>query len=90
MKLSEAIREGAKLMPHYQGDSFYGRDSEGRMRSCTLAAAIDGMRTVDPGAYLIGVYKTVPGLTELGSEIIRRNRTETREQIADWVEQQGY
>lgn len=86
MKLSEAIREGAKTTLHNQTNTFF-EVIDGKQYACALGAAVIGYQTKHPEAYLIQMFDTVPLLKELSGEIIRRNRTETRERIADWVEQ---
>jgi hypothetical protein len=93
LKLSEAMRIGARIRPQCTGCFF----SEGR--SCAIGAAYEA-RTGRMVAYPASdpVQREFPELfdhpghfSELGVAIYRRNdRGDTREQIADWLESKGY
>jgi hypothetical protein len=95
MKLSEAIREGAKLRP--QG---FGELCE-QGRTCALGAAIEGVW----GYGSVWAYETKDGKNcidlathfrnpheSLYWDITTKNDHEkwSRERIADWLESQGY
>lgn len=92
LKLSEAIRIGARLRPQNQGQLFKNG------ASCAMGAAIEGR-----GGKLISIFDPLPHLllpelfldtqlyTELGWKVANRNDAgESRESIADWLESQGY
>jgi hypothetical protein len=97
LRLSDAIRIGAKLRPQCTYEPF---DKVGR--SCALGAAYEATfgRTGD----VMEVYGTLPyrypallrqlpsSTKDIMSEIFERNDQwhNTREQIADWLEAQGY
>ena len=92
LKLSEAIRIGAKIRPKCTGTFF----REGR--SCALGAAMEALGIASTDQQWM-VYETVaPRLgipIHLAHAIGARNdgwngRAHTREQIADWLEGQGY
>ena len=93
MKLSEAIREGAKLRPQ----AFSALFCDGK--TCALGAACDAVGAItwrgDKGE-LTGFVPShyFPALEDpdLYLAITRMNDFQrmTREQIADWVEEQGY
>lgn len=90
MKLSEAIREGAKLRPQYFGADYFGNGG-----SCALGAAYEAV--TGHGHYYADDAPTIedlfPSLTvELEMEIWDKNDQEclSREQIADWLEARGY
>lgn len=102
MKLSEAIRKGAKLRPQAHGRYF---ESQGEtLCSCALGAAWEGVELhwIEIDAY--GLEAAFPALKEcvwnpsknryanLIGAVIRLNDEEkwSREQIADYVESLGY
>jgi hypothetical protein len=103
MKLSEAIREGAKLRPQTFG-SFFDTNSENVVCSCTLGAAFEG-KTGYVSLKLEYVNQLHPVFPELATQVelngLRRDLAQavtqlndgerwTREQIADWLEEKGY
>jgi hypothetical protein len=87
IKLSEAIRIGARIRPQgYGPPSTRGEDT-----SCVLQAAVEGMTgrllmSTDACADFLGL----PG--RLITTLWRKNDTErlSRESIATWLEQQGF
>ena len=88
LKLSTAIRIGASKRPQIRGRFF---NSKG---SCALGAAWEGMGFGSEDEHWM-IYATVcPKLgipVPLGEKISAMNdRGKTREQIADWLESQGY
>jgi hypothetical protein len=93
LKLSEAIRIGAKIRPQCEGAFF--RDG----RSCAMGAAMEGSglsydpaRAASPAAVarFPELFFTGTHYTNLGREIFMRNDChESRESIATWLEQQG-
>jgi len=91
LKLSEAMRIGARLRPKCRLKMFH----EGA--SCALGAAWEGMGfdpNEDPGTH--SSFRDIGerlGISEgLARTITGKNDSEcmTREQIADWLEAQGY
>lgn len=87
LKLSEAIRAGAKLRQQCR-DNYYSRG-----RSCALGAAWEGAG--QPKQYISGIavvrHFGLPDDNRVLSGIIVRNDAgHTREEIADWVEAQGF
>jgi hypothetical protein len=108
MKLSEAIREGAKLRPQGFG-AFFTTDEDDKTCSCAVGAAIEALTgkthvhdeevaaTIREGWELFKSARIAPGgayhdwLPRL-LDISKRNdiRHHTREQIADWLSEQGY
>ena len=95
LKLSEAIRIGARIRP--QG--FFALFEEGR--SCALGAAYEAVTaaTCDPHDYIAVdqafgrlLYGTWLGRVTLLDTVASMNDRErlTREQIADWLEARGY
>ena len=93
LKLSEAMRIGATLRPKGRIDLFYDG------KSCALGAAFEGAtgRTCNCNNYdavrdVFPVLKKNYGRGNLMKEIYDRNDNlgYTREQIADWLESQGY
>lgn len=93
LKLSEAMRIGARLRPQCRGDLF---DSVG---SCALGAAYEGMTGKTDAFFHSDVSDLFPqilgvngDLNEIGREVLEKNDGDgwTREQIADWLEAQGY
>lgn len=97
MKLSKAIREGAKL--HSQGFGEWAMEYSGTVFTCALGAAHEAalgktpaqMDTVPLIVERLNHVIDTPIDTELAWGIIDRNDTErqTREQIADWLEGMG-
>lgn len=96
MKLSQAIREGAKIRAQAYSSFFVDG------RSCAIGAALEGAggeydehNAVEPLHHrfpnVIACDKNGYRYTELGSQIYKMNDSgATREQIADWLEAQGY
>jgi hypothetical protein len=94
LKLSAAMRIGAKLRPQGFVDLF------GDGKSCALGAAYEGAtgKTCEPWGYgkvceQFPALGTPDGfLSDLGTAVYRMNDQHemTREQIADWLESQGY
>jgi hypothetical protein len=85
LKLSEAIRIGAKLRPQCRGNYF----EDGK--SCVLGAAWEGAGFDDeaPYDYMYQVLWKF-GINRLASLIASKNDAgESRESIADWLESQG-
>lgn len=106
MKLSKAIREGAKLRPQCHG-SYFKRNGE--LASCAIGAAVEIVTGEAEPGYLLpeAFWNAFPELTarkdyhipgtnvycdQLRLAIVELNDKcfWTREQIADWVERQGY
>ena len=90
MKLSKAIREGAKLRPQGFWRFF---PENGVVKSCSLGAAFEatfGHRDYSSWRDLLPYYPELEG--KLVDRIVHMNDVQlmTREQIADWVEEQGY
>jgi hypothetical protein len=97
LKLSEALRLGAKIRPQ----STHGGFLDGR--SCAIVAAAEGAGldvvghpskfriTEAAWGYLFerGIVDQRYDGSVLSGEILDRNDRQTREQIADWLEQQG-
>jgi len=92
LKLSEAIRIGARLRPQAFGGWFVDGGS------CAIGAALEavGLRDDDMdvrGGVLMEHFPQLanPGYTPLAREIIRLNdgKKMSRESIADWLEWQG-
>lgn len=97
LKLSEAIRIGAKLRGQCQGSFF----EQGR--SCAMGAVLEahGVPYSDDGVWVAAqAFAILPNLmsrngngycyTPLAKEIYHRNDSgDTREQIADWLERKG-
>jgi len=95
LKLSEAIRIGAKMRPQGRLAMF----SDGK--SCAFGAAYEGiggnyregMHLFEtPSDFFGSVWRAGVDGKYLADEILRRNddRRETRESIADWLESIGY
>lgn len=87
LKLSAAIRIGAKIRPQ----AFGMYCSEGR--TCALGAALEAINR-DPkplnGSGLIAATEPLGISLELASQVSRRNDSGwTREAIADWLEAKG-
>lgn len=100
MKLSEAIRKGAKLRPQCTTGRFFGN-----IGTCALGAAVEAV-TGHPhhtdGTALAVLHKEWKflnprkkgdgiALSSIGQKIVQMNDNEhmTREQIADWLAEQG-
>ena len=91
LKLSEAIRIGAKLRPPVRDRSDYFDDCG----SCALGAAYQAMtgtvRSVDEHEEIYTYFEAI-GITyetmQKVCDLFYAGRT--REQIADWLEGQGY
>ena len=96
LKLSEAIRIGAKLRPQSFGSFFDGE------ATCAIGAAFEarsGYPSRDPNKIVVVVPEALSlyrgihvGLSDIGLKIVQRNDylDATREEIADWLEAQGY
>ena len=100
MKLSEAMREGAKLRPQGFGSHFpgYHKHGEEGCTSCALGAAMeaagigpDAWHAWPAGQYTLA--ETFPhGYDyDIVGRVLDMNDKErkTREEIADWLEGQG-
>jgi uncharacterized NAD(P)/FAD-binding protein YdhS len=91
LKLSEAIRIGAKLRP--QAKKLYCHNGG----TCAIGAAAHGMyphladvRQIEVAAWKVANKLAVDYGRKLTDEIYYRNDNgQTREQIADWLEAQG-
>lgn len=85
LKLSEAIRIGARLRPQCKRSFFYYG------KSCAIGAAIEGIGLKD--ADLVRVLRTRFAKAwdsgVLNKVYAMNNSGQTREQIADWLEAQG-
>lgn len=99
-KLSEWIREGAKLRPMIYGD-FFGTYDDGErfvLGSCSLGAAFEAATGNTPDIDFFAFCEEMEDLViampdeDLLDSISARNDTTdyTREQIADWLEAEGY
>lgn len=105
MRLSEAIREGAKLRPQAFG---YYVDSSG---SCSIGAAAEGIAGYNPSGQVCAILsaaghwptlKAPSHCPEKDCEIrpdanveavclhLNDDHRWSRERIAEWLEQQGY
>lgn len=91
LKLSEAMRIGARMRPQCFDEFF---SDEG---SCALGAAWEGAGLLalrgEPGQAITAVMDAFgfPRCSSLGLRIAERNDAgETREEIADWLEERGY
>lgn len=91
LKLSEAIRIGAKIRPQCFGVAFENGGS------CALGAAFEGSRGYpwpesDPMGFPMTPLYTGFGVPwEVVSEAFKRNDSrQSRESIADWLESRGY
>lgn len=101
MKLSEAIREGAKLKPVQCYDLYFGNDG---ISSCALGAAMEVLLQVhnrdqywsiceENGDYDVNCLiaeETGTPIKMMRTITYRNDHGETREQIADWLETEGY
>lgn len=106
MKLSEAIRKGAALRPQARHGFFKKMGKDRVLCSCALAAAYEAATGttayLEPDPVRIGLKTHFPQIANtvkegeaewvLGQLITVKNdfRNETREQIAEWAEAQGY
>lgn len=106
MKLSEAMREGAKLRPKAIGYLF-DKGEDGQICSCAIGAAMECARGFSNelwGAGMDDAKEIFPQLKEfisgpvdginrsIATTIINLNdsRDWSREEIADWLESIGY
>lgn len=93
LKLSQAIRIGAKLRPQCSRTYFAWADRPLAVGSCALGAAWEGAGYGGPTHAPFGYQDVCKafGITEpLAQSIaIRNDRGDTREQIANWLESQG-
>ena len=88
LKLSEAIRIGAKIRPQGVGPNCWARG-----QSCALMAAYEGFFGVPAqrlGERLYMWASDIVGLAIQKEIWMRNDQGQTREQIADWLEGQGY
>lgn len=98
MKLSEAMRLGAKIRPHAtSGGGFDG------VRSCAIVAAAEGAGlnvvshprlfriTEEAWKFLLdkGIVAETYAGSSLAGEILALNESGTREQVAEWLESKG-
>jgi hypothetical protein len=90
LKLSEAIRIGARIRPQCRGSFF----REGG--SCALGAAYEAItgRVLPEYADATSLHGVVPHMRDhnFRFSIVRKNDGDrwTRERIADWLEAQGF
>lgn len=92
LKLSEAIRIGAKMKPK-QGACYWSRDEDS---CCALGAAAFGAGWTGYGE--IGMVAFIASHFQIPCDIeneihwrnVMRGDGWTREKIADWLESQGY
>lgn len=108
MKLSEAIREGAKLRPQGFG-GFVTLDSNNVTCTCVIAAAFEALTGKLPDINRDRIIETVAQKTGVPYRVeivhpvfnyqtnpyhaayaLNDNERWTREQIAAWLEGQGY
>lgn len=97
--LSQAIRFGSKLLPQAKGCTFDKDDEEKSViSSCALGAAFHAFHPVDFDLKTVDFFVIVKFLEvrvnldlTLSDAIIKRNDKlgHSREQIADWLEEQG-
>jgi hypothetical protein len=85
LKLSEAIRIGARIRPRCRGAFFDGE------RSCAFGAAYEGaMGHPIKGTTYGPIFELWPEILPIAIQITTRNDSgESRESIADWLESQG-
>ena len=93
LRLSEAIRIGARIRPQCEGSFF----EDGR--SCAMGAAMEGsglpyreMREASQAAVAMfpELFLSGTSYTPLGRSIFMRNDTGmSREEIADWLQSKG-
>lgn len=97
-KLSELIREGAKLRPQTQQGDFYEHDETGEcIGSCAFGAAWEAAMG------FTSIYDVDEFYDEMGKRVEKlpdsvtfdritmwNDDGMTREQIADWLQEQGY
>jgi len=90
-KLSQAIRLGATFRPQCK-KAFFGKVN-GQIGSCAFGAAheaLTGEAKVPRGRMASKIMERFGVSNEIGEAIVNRNDAgETREQIADWLEEQG-
>lgn len=89
LKLSDAMRIGAKIRPQAKGEYFVDGGS------CAIGAAMEAYtgRPIADGAACSAVSVAIGGRinAHITDEIaIRNDRGESRESIANWLESQGY
>ncbi len=96
MKLSEAMRIGAACHP--QGTGLMFKMENGQLRTCALGAAYEGWfgcQEAEPDNTYSTLYEVFPLLREnserLAQQIWQMNDQygKTREEIADWLQEQG-
>lgn len=88
LKLSEAIRIGAKKRPQCK-EAYFSNGG-----SCAWGAAVEGLFGVDEETFSIGhINAAMSAVRHAGvvGMVIEMNDTDkTREEIADWLESHGY
>ena len=86
MKLSKAIRIGARIRPQGFGAYFHVG------RSCALGAAFEGMKGRPANSIGRLIWDELGISPRLHDRIVDLNDAQhwTREQIADWLEAEGY
>lgn len=105
MKLSEAIRAGAKLRPQGLG-GFFVYDNDGNLCSCALGAAYEAVfhhvarrSETDYTAFEIKFPELNADIEMPDGQVqwiqnavakLNDERCWTREQIADWLARKGY
>lgn len=101
MKFSEAIREGCKVTEPTRGSMF--RFQDGKISACALGAGVIGLGYI-PIANSIGLVRDKDGMRESAYDVagsiignikgvvMGKNDVEqmSREEIADWLEGEGY
>lgn len=102
MRLSEAIRKGATIRPQTFNDYWNSLDDGYMVGTCALGAALEAvgipLQAMCEDAVRLHFpetrrsWESVPGVITLSDEIEYRNDTlhQTREEIADWLQEQGY
>ena len=86
IKLSEAIRIGAAIRPQCSRSFFY------KGRSCAIGAAYEGLYGTTDGFSMGLLDSAFPHVHEgIWAQIITQNDglRKSREQIADWLKEQG-
>lgn len=104
MKLSAAIRTGAKKRPQQFENGFFRKDYRGRICSCALGApweAVTGKTSFETGEFL---YNYFPEIWDAAQHPVTNEQSElfkvaadlndrqkwSREKIANFVESLGY
>ena len=94
MKLSEAIRKGCEMVPRQCKG--WGLDKDNELESCALGAAhyvmYQDKDAVNTRALMRDIRESFPGISEhVFTTVTGMNDTDgkTREEIADWLEEQG-